>query len=440
MYTFILVLIAFISGILSSRIIINSYRKSLYFYKRINQFYRYLPRSLLEFYNLKETEETYNFESLIHWWATTFNPEAIAFYGFTDYAEKTLSLRSMWKENTTDFEFPSSFESKRLDWLFQNPGISKLGEWMDSIVPSSRISVIVLPVARGNKKYGMILYAGPRVEKKRLQSKYTLLREAANITAEGLYLTQELVRRSEEKTKYEYQRNLQGIYASLTQLRPLKQGRYSIHGFQAHKQGFFCDYGEYILLGPKEFMVVIGEALAKGYQAIYTLGILKALIRALAPGVKNPANLLTKLNQILHLQYNGEYIASLTLAHVDIDKNAISLSSAGNRGVLVLGSHPISMDGVSLDIPLGIQKNHQYQLKQYTINHGDIWVFFSDGIVEALNAEGAPYGVSSLESIVRENRFLDSEQILQKIQEGFRGFLKNVAPQDDASLILLKFR
>ena len=73
------------------------------------------------------------------------------------------------------------------------------------------------------------------------------------------------------------------------------------------------------------------------------------------------------------------------------------------------------------------------------VDSGDIVVFYTDGLTEAMNEQHEFYGLPRLSEIVLKNKTLNTEQIKTAILKDLELFLNKTLPRDDITLVLLKF-
>jgi sigma-B regulation protein RsbU (phosphoserine phosphatase) len=72
------------------------------------------------------------------------------------------------------------------------------------------------------------------------------------------------------------------------------------------------------------------------------------------------------------------------------------------------------------------------------LHEGDVIVFFTDGITEAMNANSDLFGESRLSRIVEEHGHLDSGELRERILREIEAFVGSADQHDDMTMILLK--
>jgi sigma-B regulation protein RsbU (phosphoserine phosphatase) len=69
---------------------------------------------------------------------------------------------------------------------------------------------------------------------------------------------------------------------------------------------------------------------------------------------------------------------------------------------------------------------------------GDLFVLYTDGITEAMNAAGDCYGESRLADLARQHADLPFEELRERILREVRAFAGDTAQQDDITMLLLR--
>jgi len=87
--------------------------------------------------------------------------------------------------------------------------------------------------------------------------------------------------------------------------------------------------------------------------------------------------------------------------------------------------------------PLGLIDSN-YLGRDLALNKGDLFVFYTDGVTEAMNKKQELYGEDRLVKIVRASRALSSSRIIGAIEKDIRSFEPRLKQHDDITLIVIK--
>jgi sigma-B regulation protein RsbU (phosphoserine phosphatase) len=197
------------------------------------------------------------------------------------------------------------------------------------------------------------------------------------------------------------------------------------------------DYYSVVRITERHTVLCIADVAGKGLPAALLMSSLQA---ALAPLIRQrlaPCELCHRLNRILcDLTPVGKFI-SLFYAVLDSLDNRLTYCNAGHNPPLLIRANGTSTELKAAGAVLGQFPNWLYEQSELQMRSGDKLLLFTDGLVEACNADEEWFGDQNLIRIARENPSSSAEDLM--------GLLIGAASlhcgehfQDDASLIVLK--
>jgi sigma-B regulation protein RsbU (phosphoserine phosphatase) len=97
-------------------------------------------------------------------------------------------------------------------------------------------------------------------------------------------------------------------------------------------------------------------------------------------------------------------------------------------------------DGMVLGLKLDNGEMFERLLEESTIplNPGDLYLFFTDGISEAMNARDDLFGEQRLGELVESHAHLPSDQLRERMLREIAAFVGDAPQHDDMTMILLK--
>lgn len=190
--------------------------------------------------------------------------------------------------------------------------------------------------------------------------------------------------------------------------------------------------------GPEgDLYVLLADATGHGLSAaICTLPVLSVFYSMSETGVA--------LGWIVH-EVNRQLKATLPVGHF-VAASMLRLDANGQHADVWIGGMPdlLVLDATgharrrvtSTDLPLGIDASDQASIKHETIplQPGDQFVLFSDGLVEAENAEGQSFGYDRLFAALASAAAADR---LDSVKLALAQHLGSTAPHDDVSIMLI---
>jgi serine phosphatase RsbU (regulator of sigma subunit) len=140
-------------------------------------------------------------------------------------------------------------------------------------------------------------------------------------------------------------------------------------------------------------LMVIGDISGKGIPAALLHSSLRAVFRLIAAQTTDPVEIAGRLGAALHGQTGGIPYATAIVAKLDSTLMRLTYVNAGHpAGLLLRGD-----TGRRLDVggsPLGLLPDATYEASSEDLRPGDLGVFVTDGVTEAL--EGRPTNVRDL--------------------------------------------
>jgi sigma-B regulation protein RsbU (phosphoserine phosphatase) len=239
----------------------------------------------------------------------------------------------------------------------------------------------------------------------------------------------------------------------------------------------FIDYGAsgnalYKTSDRKRIAIVLGDVSGKAAPAALYAALVSGILRSLAARHLAPADLLAELNdQLQERKLDAQYVTMLMAVWNDEDRT-LQIANAGSVQPLFV-SNPVTEPAAPIvakptrprrpaaaavadcggagsefrvstieaeGFPLGLFPKAEYDELTIRTKPGDVIVFFSDGIVDALNAEGEMFGTERLETVLRDHPSAcnSAQATVDAILAALAAFQAGTAHFDDETLVVLR--
>jgi len=156
------------------------------------------------------------------------------------------------------------------------------------------------------------------------------------------------------------------------------------------------DFFQIIPTGEGGLLLVIGDVAGKGLPAAMLVSVMVGAIRATAEYTHAPQEILASLNERLLGRTRGGF--STALAAYFSPDGLVEIANAGHLSPY--------LDGRELDLPgalpLGILGRSAYPVIRVLLAAGSRITFYSDGVVEAQNAQGELFGFDRSQQIATQ--------------------------------------
>ena len=197
------------------------------------------------------------------------------------------------------------------------------------------------------------------------------------------------------------------------------------------------DYYSVVRISERHTVLCIADVAGKGLPAALLMSSLQAALKPLIWQRLAPRELCHRLNRILcDLTPVGKFI-SFFYAVLDSVDNRLTYCNAGHNPPLLIRADGTSKELNAAGAVLGQFPQWLYEQSELQMRSGDKLLLFTDGLVEACNADEESFGEHNLIRIARENpgsSALDLMGLLIRAASQHSG----EHFQDDASLIVLK--
>ena len=203
------------------------------------------------------------------------------------------------------------------------------------------------------------------------------------------------------------------------------------------------DFHDFLSPESNMLAVALGDVSGKGVPAALYSVFAAELVRGRTfrrrylPDRSGPASVLSSVNTILHQRQLEEYYCTLCYAIFDLKRRNVTLANSGLP-------YPIraSAEGVSAielpGVPLGSFQGSTYDEITFALHTGDVFVFCSDGVYEAMTENGDEFGAARLIDVVTQSRDQAPRAIVDRIFEAVEAFRDGFAPNDDMTAVAVK--
>jgi sigma-B regulation protein RsbU (phosphoserine phosphatase) len=203
------------------------------------------------------------------------------------------------------------------------------------------------------------------------------------------------------------------------------------------------DYYDLIPLSETRMGVLIADVSGKGTSAALYMAELKGLVLSLARIYASPAQLLTEANSILADTMDSRSFVTMTYAVVDGGARTMRYARAGHNPILHLeastrATHVLMPQGIGLGIDRGQRFAGLLEEAEVPLRPGDVFLFFTDGLSEAMNGRSELFGERRLRDILERSEGLGSDQVKEAILGEIRAFVGDAPQQDDMTLVVLE--
>ncbi|MCF8041259.1 MAG: SpoIIE family protein phosphatase [Desulfarculaceae bacterium] len=207
-------------------------------------------------------------------------------------------------------------------------------------------------------------------------------------------------------------------------------------------RGVGGDYFDFLELPGGDLGLVVADVSGHGVASAMTATILKALVPRYMGAQNSPATALELLNEDLLRLTPEDVFVTCFLGRYDPRDKSLRWCLAGHPSPLLQDSSgrivPLEQSSPFLGVFSTEQPLLQYCDRQSQLTSGQRLVIYTDGLVDAPNAQGKPMGLERLEQLLEQHRALAAGQLAEKLAAELGQCDGNHLP-DDVAVIIMDF-
>ncbi len=185
--------------------------------------------------------------------------------------------------------------------------------------------------------------------------------------------------------------------------------------------------------------IAVGDVSGKGAPAAIYAALVSGIARSLANEEPSAAGMLEAINLSLSERpIEGQYVSMIYAIWDDTQK----LLQIANSGLpRPLHWHDGKLEEIqATGLPIGLFPNATYDELNIRGQAGDVFLFFSDGILDATSSEGEMFGRHRLEKIARASAHRSAEELVDAIFRAVSSHAEGVETFDDQTIVALKVK
>jgi sigma-B regulation protein RsbU (phosphoserine phosphatase) len=200
------------------------------------------------------------------------------------------------------------------------------------------------------------------------------------------------------------------------------------------------DFYDFIMMGKDKTGIVIGDVTGKSVSGALIMSASRSVFRMLSEEELTVKERMLRANLRLKKDVKTGMFVALLFAVLNSANRTLTLCSAGQTQPIHLSAKSgeaklIETEGDTL--PLGILADANYEETNIQLSPGDRLLFYTDGIVEAMNTQEEIFGFERLIDAVQASKSIDADSLLKEILTRVNAFVGGASQHDDLTLIIV---
>lgn len=221
--------------------------------------------------------------------------------------------------------------------------------------------------------------------------------------------------------------------------QPPSSGLVTLAAFTLPARTVGGDYYDFLDLGHARLGIGMADVSGKGIAAALLMSVVQASLRVISgePDL-SVAALAAKMNRFLYQSTGANKYA--TFFYAQVDGRRLRYVNAGHNPPYLVrgtGAQAVIRELSAGGTVLGLFPEVSYDETEIDLQSGDLLVAFTDGVTEALNADGEDFGEERLKALLRDGAGAPAEEISSTLAAGMREWIGSAEQHDDLTFVVM---
>ena len=326
-------------------------------------------------------------------------------------------------------------------WLYRDPEVNE----QERAGLADLHAELLLPLSTRDKLLGFISLGPKRSDEPYSGTDLRLLKSVAAQTGLALEnarlmsaIADEVAQRERLNREVEIAREVQERLFPQT-LPPIAGIDYA--GACRPALGVGGDYYDFLALPSGQLGIAIGDVSGKGIAAALTMASLQASLRGEATRApENLAALMSNVNRLVYEASSSNRYATFFYGQYNPATRQLNYVNAGHNPPMLFHRTGKDLQLSRLEVGgtvVGLLESFPYEQGSLSIEPGDVFIAFTDGISESMNSADEEWGEKALIETVKACSGLSPAETIARIMQAADKFVAGAKQHDDMTLVVL---
>ena len=199
------------------------------------------------------------------------------------------------------------------------------------------------------------------------------------------------------------------------------------------------DFFDVIRLEGGSLGLAVADVSDKGVPAALFMMSSRTLLKGAAVGIGHPGAVLSEVNDLLNETNDAAMFVTVFYGVYDPASKVLTFSNGGHNPPLVVhadgSSEELELTG---GIALGAVPQFEYGQASVQLRPGDMVVFFTDGVTEAINPRNDEFGLEAVQALFEDGETRSAQEAAEMILKAVREFAGEAPQFDDLTCMILR--
>jgi serine phosphatase RsbU (regulator of sigma subunit) len=199
------------------------------------------------------------------------------------------------------------------------------------------------------------------------------------------------------------------------------------------------DFYDFIELSDGKLGIVVADVADKGVPAAIFMALSRTVIRTTAVNTPEPSQAMEKANNLITSDNRTEMFLTAFYGVLDSQTGELRFANGGHNRPMWLRNTANELSTLTArGTILGAFSDLTFEEGRIQIEPGDVVVFYTDGVTEAMNPQGDIFTEERLCEVLTQYRYHSAAEIEIGIIQAVRDFVQDAPQSDDYTMVVLK--
>ena len=216
-------------------------------------------------------------------------------------------------------------------------------------------------------------------------------------------------------------------------------GRFSLAASLVPAREVGGDLYDFFMLDDRHLCFIIGDVSDKGVPASLFMSMTLTLIRSRAGSHPSPEHLMAEVNENLARDNAKCMFVTLFIGVLDLDTGELLYANGGHNPPLRLGDDGVAwLKGISGPV-VGAMEGMNYTLLRTVVRPGETLFLYTDGVNEAMNAEGDVYSNEAMFRALASSPSQEPASVLRHMLDDVSVHVNGNTASDDMTILCVRY-
>jgi sigma-B regulation protein RsbU (phosphoserine phosphatase) len=198
------------------------------------------------------------------------------------------------------------------------------------------------------------------------------------------------------------------------------------------------DYYDFFPLADGLHAFAIGDVSGHGLEAGMMVSMTRSCLYTQLHFSHKIEDVMQAMNRMVYGSVERRLMMTFFFAIYDCQESVLTFANAGHPSPYYYAARDRQWKLIEEgEFPLGVRESHVYPIYSMQLQPGDIFVLYSDGIIEAANSHRDRYGFDRFHNLLVSQNMASPKEIQDAILRDVENFCENFSASDDRTLMVL---